>query len=81
MDQNNNGTPARASDVYTSTFTIAAPRVIGATPTGSVAPPIGTVQITYSKPVQSSTFNSNTISSFTGPGGANFCRKLQASLR
>jgi hypothetical protein len=69
MDQNNNGTPGETGDAYTSNFTIAAPRVIGATPAGSTASPVSSIQITYSKPVQSSTFNSNTIFSFTGPGG------------
>ena len=44
-------------------------RVSTVTPTGTAAPPITQIRVAYSKPVQSSTFNSNTISTFTGPGG------------
>jgi len=69
MDQNNNGTPGEAGDAFAATFNIAAPRITSVTPSGTIAPPVNLIQVSYSKPMQSSTFNLSSIFSFTGPGG------------
>src|SRR5262249_2736966 len=70
MDQNNNGVPGEAADSLINVFTVTAPRIFGVTPAGAVQPPIGSVRVTYNKPMQTATFSAADLVSFTGPGGA-----------
>jgi hypothetical protein len=70
LDQNNNGTGGEAGDIYSNTFTIAPPAVIASSPSGGVTGPVGSVRLTFSKPVVSSSFTAADILSFTGPTGS-----------
>jgi hypothetical protein len=54
---------------YTAQFTIEGLRVIASTPTGNLAGPVGSVDVTFRRPVDLSTFDASDIS-LTGPGGA-----------
>ncbi|MBX7103338.1 MAG: hypothetical protein K1X57_04615 [Gemmataceae bacterium] len=76
MDQNNNGVAGEAADLFQNIFTIAAPHVQGGSPTGSVAPPISSVQITYTQPMDSASFTVADVYSFTGPGGTNLLSNI-----
>ena len=76
MDQNQNGVCGQVpQDEYTTTFTLTAPVVLGtyvtaATPTGTVAGPVSQVTVTFSAPIQASSFTTASIDSLTGPSGA-----------
>jgi hypothetical protein len=74
MDQNNNlipGEPGVApdGDQYRTTFTVQGPKVIATSPTTSLAP-VGSLRVTFSKPIDASTFTPAKIPIFTGPGGS-----------
>ncbi len=72
LDTNNNGIGGEPSDVFNLIFTVTAPRVNTTEPTpGAVPAPFNTVRIVFNKPMQSATFTTADIASFTGPGGAN----------
>lgn len=69
LDQNNNGTGGEVGDGYTDIFAIPAPNVQQVSPSGSTAAPVGSVRVTYNRPMSSATFTTADILSFTGPGG------------
>lgn len=71
MDQNQNGTPGETTaDRYTGTFTITAPRVLSHTPSGLSTAPVSTLNVTFDRPINATTFTLADIVSFTGPEGA-----------
>ena len=71
MDQNVNGIPGETpDDQYAGTFVVSAPRVTGHTPTGQTAGLISSVRVTFDRPMDASTFTTDDVVSFTGPGGA-----------
>ena len=76
MDQNNNGTAGEAADNYVNIFTITAPRVLGATPTGTANPPFSTVRVLFSKPMQATSFTAADVAQFTGPGGVDLAGQI-----
>jgi len=78
MDQNNNGVAGEAGDFFQTIFTIAAPRVLGVSPTGAVAPPVSSIRVNYSMPMDSSTFTTADLATLTGPGGVNLIPEVQA---
>lgn len=78
LNQNNNGTGGEPGDTYINIFTITPPRVLSISPAGAVNPPITSVRVTYNKPMQSSTFTTQDIASFTGPGGVNLLSQIAA---
>src|SRR5205823_4186088 len=71
LDQNNNGTGGEPADAFNDIFTLPPPLVTAVTPSGAVAPPVSSVRVTYNKTMDSSTFTTGTLVSFTGPGGVN----------
>jgi hypothetical protein len=76
LDQNNNGTGGEPGDNFINIFTVTAPHVGAVTPAGSVAPPVTSIRVTYDRPMQSSTFTTADIFSFTGPGGTNLLGQI-----
>jgi YD repeat-containing protein len=76
LDQNNNGTGGESADNYINIFTVTAPQVSVVTPTGAVIPPVSSIRVTYSRPMQSNTFTTADIFSFSGPGGANLLTQI-----
>jgi extracellular elastinolytic metalloproteinase len=48
----------------------AGPRVTAQTPTGSVPAPVNTLQVTFDRAINTATFTTADIVSFTGPGGS-----------
>jgi hypothetical protein len=71
MDQNGNGVPGESGDFFYNIFTVPAPRVANVVPAGAVAPPIASVRVNYTKPMDSATFTVADINALTGPGGVN----------
>lgn len=69
LDQNNNGVGGEAADFFYNIFTVVAPRLLSVSPAGTVAPPVNTIRVTYTKPMASATFTTADLVSFTGPGG------------
>jgi subtilisin family serine protease len=71
MDQNGNFiTGEIPGDQYTQNFTVAGPKVTAATAIpGGGQEPIYTLRVTFSKPIDVSTFTPAKIASFSGPGG------------
>lgn len=78
LDQNNNGTGGEPGDTFITVFTIAAPQVQSVTPNGTVSPPVTSIRVTYNRPMQSNTFTTFDIFSFTGPGGVNLLPQVAA---
>jgi hypothetical protein len=76
MDQNHNGTPgedgiAPDGDQYAATFTIAGPKVIASTPSGSFpTSQIDHVRLTFNEPIDQDTFTVAQVASFTRTVGA-----------
>ena len=70
VDQDLNGIGNEATDTASTTYSISSPRVLSATPSGKIAPPVNSVRITYSALMNSSTFDISDIVSFTGPTGS-----------
>jgi hypothetical protein len=73
MDQNGNLIPgepgvAPAGDQFSTTFTVQGPKVIATSPTTSLEP-VGSLRVTFSKPIDASTFTPAKIESFRGPAG------------
>jgi subtilisin family serine protease len=69
MDQNGNLIPGETpGDQYSTTFTVQGPKVIATSPTTSLAP-VGSLRVTFSKPIDASTFTPDKIASFSGPAG------------
>lgn len=76
LDQNNNGTGNESADQYFNIFTVVAPRIFQTTPSGQTSAPISTVQISYNKTMDSSSFTTADIISFTGPGGVDLLPQI-----
>src|SRR5205807_1736938 len=45
------------------------PHIRGIAPSGSVLPPVDHLRVTFNEPMDPSTFTTDRITSFTGPGG------------
>lgn len=69
LDQNGNGTGGETGDSYNNIFAIAAPNIASVTPAGTAAAPVSTVRVTYNRLMNSSTFTTADIISFTNPTG------------
>ncbi len=65
MDQNLNGIPGEAGDYYTATFALASPAVVSSTPTGTQAPGVTKVHVTFNEPILISSFTTGQITAFT----------------
>jgi hypothetical protein len=77
MDQDSDGTLAEPlQDRFTSSFSIAAPRVTSYTPTGSQTSAVSSMTFTFSKPIDAASFTTADVASFTGPGGANLLSEV-----
>jgi methionine-rich copper-binding protein CopC len=69
MDQNGNLTPGETpGDQYTHRFTVVGPKVTLTSPVNSLEP-VNMLRVTFSKPIDVSTFTASKIASFGGPGG------------
>ena len=56
---------------YVATFTIAAPKVSGHTPSTSAIPPLTSVRLQFDLPIDQSSFSlTEDVVSFSGPRGA-----------
>jgi hypothetical protein len=70
MDQNGNFIPGEVpGDQYTHTFTVNGPKATGAVPLPGGGEPVNTLRVTFSKPIDVTTFTPAKIASFQGPGG------------
>jgi hypothetical protein len=69
MDQDGNLVPGEDSDVFTTTFSIASPRVLSSSPTGTVEPAVDHVRLTFDRSMNGSSFSADHIS-LTGPSGS-----------
>jgi hypothetical protein len=57
MDQNDNGIPGEVpGDVFTTSFGITGLQVASAAPSGTVAAPVGSLRVTFNRPIDPSTF-------------------------
>jgi hypothetical protein len=69
MDQNGNLKPGEIpGDQYTTTFAVMGPRITGPSPFSSQEP-ITSLRVTFSKPIDVTTFTPAKIASFRGPNG------------
>jgi hypothetical protein len=69
MDQDGNLVPGESTDAYTTTFTLAAPRVTAMLPSGTVMQPVDHVRLTFDQPMDPSTFSTDSFA-LTGPDGS-----------
>jgi hypothetical protein len=72
MDQNGNLIPGEVpDDQYTAIFSVLGPQITSTTPSGlsPVLPPIDHLRVTFSRPMDPSTFTMDRITRFTGPNG------------
>lgn len=76
LDQNSNGIGGEAADALVNIFTIPAPRIESTSPTGGVVGPVSKLRITYSKPIDVTTFTLADILAFTGPGNVNLLNSI-----
>ncbi len=63
MDQNQNGIAGEAGDFYTATFIVANPSVVASSPTGILAPAVGSIRVTFDSPMAVSSFDKGKITS------------------
>jgi subtilisin family serine protease len=69
MDQDRDFTGEEdPDDGFTHTFTIAGPKVLTTTPVRSLEP-LSSLRVTFSKPIDPSTFTPNQVTDFQGPDG------------
>jgi Bacterial Ig-like domain len=69
MDQDGDLVAGEATDVFTTVFSIASPRVLDSTPTGTVEPAVDHVRLTFDREMAVSTFSAEHVS-LTGPDGS-----------
>jgi hypothetical protein len=71
MDQNGNFLTGEVpGDQYTTPFTVVGPRVLSTQPLpGNTGEPVNALRVTFSKPIDVTTFTPAKIASFGGPGG------------
>jgi hypothetical protein len=69
MDQDGDLVPGEDSDAYTTSFTLAAPRVLSSSPTGTVEPVVDHVRLTFDRSMDPSSFSADQAS-LTGPDGS-----------
>ncbi len=55
---------------YTASFTIVPPRIVGQSPKDFVSAPVSSINFTFDRPMDTTSFSLSDIVSFTGPGGA-----------
>jgi hypothetical protein len=72
MDQDGDFLPdGDPADAYTTTFGVVGPKITASTPTSTFdAFPISQIQVTFSLPMDPTSFTPAQIASFTGPNGA-----------
>jgi hypothetical protein len=70
MDQNGNLAPGELpDDQFTAMFRITGPQIIASTPPGLALGSVNHVRVTFSEPMDPSTFTLDKVASFTGPQG------------
>lgn len=69
LDQNNSGTGGEISDKYVNIFAITAPTVQSITPSREVANSVSKLRVSFSKPIDPTTFTVADVVSFQNPAG------------
>ena len=69
LDENFNGVPGEVADQYAFQFSLRGPRILASTPSGPVAGPVSSVQLTFNTAMDVATFSPAQDFRFTGPGG------------